>query len=273
MELSEILKIAEENNNKEKRAFLFPGQGAQYVGMGKEIYNKYEEAKKIYDKAEKISEMPIRKICFEGPEEDLNKTENTQMAIFITSLAMLEILKNKNIEAKIAAGLSLGEYTALVYAGILDIENGIKLIKKRGYYMANLLPKEQYSMAAIIGIESKKIEEKCKEIAENPIKRTIKLKTSGPFHTKKLEKAKEAYEKELEKVKFNMENAEGKIKVIKNIDGTIYKKTDNIRQILASHIINPVRFDKAIELMKSEGIEQYLEIGPGKALTGFIKKS
>ena len=85
--------------------------------------------------------MPIRKICFEGPEEDLNKTENTQMAIFITSLAMLEILKNKNIEAKIAAGLSLGEYTALVYAGILDIENGIKLIKKRGYYMANLLPK------------------------------------------------------------------------------------------------------------------------------------
>ena len=132
MELSEILKIAEENNNKEKRAFLFPGQGAQYVGMGKEIYNKYEEAKKIYDKAEKISEMPIRKICFEGPEEDLNKTENTQMAIFITSLAMLEILKNKNIEAKIAAGLSLGEYTALVYAGILDIENGIKLIKKEG---------------------------------------------------------------------------------------------------------------------------------------------
>ena len=308
MELSEILKIAEENNNKEKRAFLFPGQGAQYVGMGKEIYNKYEEAKKIYDKAEKISEMPIRKICFEGPEEDLNKTENTQMAIFITSLAMLEILKNKNIEAKIAAGLSLGEYTALVYAGILDIENGIKLIKKRGYYMANLLPKEQYSMAAIIGIESQKIEEKCKEIAEKtglfivPVnynyanqtvisgndqaidqamtelkeigaKRTIKLKTSGPFHTKKLEKAKEAYEKELEKVKFNMENAEGKIKVIKNIDGTIYKKTDNIKQILASHIINPVRFDKAIELMKSEGIEQYLEIGPGKALTGFIKKS
>ena len=238
----------------------------------------------------------------------MNKTENTQMAIFITSLAMLEILKNKNIEAKIAAGLSLGEYTALVYAGILDIENGIKLIKKRGYYMANLLPKEQYSMAAIIGIESKKIEEKCKEIAEKTglfivpanynyanqtvisgndqaidqamtelkeigAKRTIKLKTSGPFHTKKLEKAKEAYEKELEKVKFNMENAEGKIKVIKNIDGTIYKKTDNIKQILANHIINPVRFDKAIELMKSEGIEQYLEIGPGKALTGFIKKS
>ena len=166
MELNEILKIAEENNNVEKRAFLFPGQGAQYVGMGKEIYSEYEEAKNIYDKAERISEMPIKKICFEGPEEDLNKTENTQMAIFVTSLAMLEVLKSKGIQAKIAVGLSLGEYTALVYSGILGFEDGIKLIKKRGYYMANLLPKEQYSMAAIIGLESKKIEEKCTEIAE-----------------------------------------------------------------------------------------------------------
>ena len=245
MKLNEILKIAEENNNVEKRAFLFPGQGAQYVGMGEEIYNEYEEAKKIYDKAEEISEMPIKKICFEGPEEELNRTENTQMAIFVTSLAMLEVLKNK------AVGLSLGEYTALVYSEILGFEDGIKLIKKRGYYMANLLPKEQYSMAAIIGLNSKKIEEKCKEITEKTgmfivpanynyanqtvisgdekaieqamlelkeigAKRTIKLKTSGPFHTKKLEVAKEAYEKELEKINFNMENAEGKIKVIKN---------------------------------------------------------
>ena len=308
MELNEILKIAEENNNEEKRAFLFPGQGAQYVGMGKDIYNEYGEAKNIYDKAEKISEMPIKKICFEGPEEDLNKTENTQMAIFVTSLAMLEVLKSKGIQAKIAVGLSLGEYTALVYSGILGFEDGIKLIKKRGYYMANLLPKEQYSMAANIGLESKKIEEKCTEIAEKTgmfivpanynyanqtvisgnekaieqamlelkeigAKRTIKLKTSGPFHTKKLEKAREAYQKELEKINFNMENAEGKIKVIKNIDGTFYKKTDDIKQILANHIISPVRFDKAIDLMKSEGIEQYLEIGPGKALTGFVKKS
>ena len=166
MKLNEILKIAEENNNVEKRAFLFPGQGAQYVGMGKEIYNEYEEAKKIYDKAEEISEMPIKKICFEGPEEELNRTENTQMAIFVTSLAMLEVLKNKGIQAKIAVGLSLGEYTALVYSEILGFEDGIKLIKKRGYYMANLLPKEQYSMAAIIGLNSKKIEEKCKEITE-----------------------------------------------------------------------------------------------------------
>ena len=118
-----------------KRAFLFPGQGSQVVGMGKDIYEKYEEARKIYDEAERISGIDVKKICFEGPEEELNKTENTQIAILTTSLAILEVLKTKKIEAKIACGLSLGEYTALIYSGIITFEEGIKLIKKRGYYM------------------------------------------------------------------------------------------------------------------------------------------
>lgn len=285
-----------------RRAFLFPGQGAQTVGMGKDIYEKYEEARKIYDEASKISGMDIKKLCFEGPEEELNKTENTQIAILVTSLAILEVLKSKGIEAEISCGLSLGEYTALIYSGIISFEDGIKLIKKRGYYMGNLIPDEEYSMAAVIGLDSKKIEEICKEIKdlgkfvvpanyncttqtvvsgnkeavdiaieklkEAGAKRVVPLKTSGPFHTSKLEKAKEAYSKELENVEFK----QGKVRVIKNLDGTFYKENDDIKNILSNHIVNPVRFDRAIKLMQEENIEEYLEIGPGKTLTGFVRK-
>ena len=286
-----------------KRAFLFSGQGAQIVGMGKDIYERYEEAKKIYKEASKISGIDVEKICFEGPEEELNKTENTQIAILTTSLAILEVLKSRGISADIATGLSLGEYGALIYAGIISFEEGIKLIQKRGYYMGNMLPDEKYSMAAVIGLDSEKIEEVCEEISkENKFvvvanynckvqtvisgeetaideaieklkeigaKRVIKLNTSGPFHTIKLQKAKEAYEKELENVTFNFSKD---IKVIKNIDGNYYTEQDNIKEILANHIVSPVRFDKAITLMQKEKVEEYVEIGPGKTLTGFIKK-
>ncbi len=285
-----------------KRAFLFPGQGAQVVGMGEDIYKNYEVARKIYDKATQISGIDVKKICFEGPEEELNKTENTQIAILTTSLAILEVLKEKGIQADIAVGLSLGEYSALIYAEMISLEEGILLIQKRGYYMGNLLPKEEFAMAAIIGLDSKKIEKICSQISlqgkfvvpanyncstqtvisgnclaiEEAIeklkqagaRRIIPLKTSGPFHTIKLEKAKEQYEKELEKVTFR----NGSKKVIKNIDGNYYSKTDNKKEVLAKHIISPVRFDKAIQLMQKEKVEEYVEIGPGKALTGFIKK-
>ena len=285
-----------------KRAFLFPGQGAQIVGMGKDIYDEYEEAREIYDRASKISGIDVSKLCFEGPEDELNKTENTQIAILVTSLAILEVLKNNGIDAQISTGLSLGEYGALIYSGILSFEDGISLIKKRGYYMGNYIPDEKYLMAAVIGLDSKKIEEVCDKIREDGkfvvpanyncsvqtaisgeekaveeameklkeagAKRVIPLKTSGPFHTVKLERAKEAYEKELENVKFNL----GNIKVIKNIDGTFYNDDDNVKEILANHIISPVRFDKAMKLMENEGVEEYVEIGPGKTLTGFVKK-
>ena len=287
-----------------KRAFLFPGQGSQAVGMGKDIYEKYDEAKKVYDEASRISEIDIKKLCFEGPEEELNKTENTQIAILTTSLAILEVLKSKGITCQITCGLSLGEYAALICAGIISFEDGIKLIKKRGYYMGNLIPDEEYSMAAVIGLDSSKIEEICNEIRASGkfvvpanyncstqtvvsgekeavevameklkiagAKRVIPLKTSGPFHTEKLLEAKKAYEKELENVTFNVE--ESAVKVIKNIDGTYYNSNDNMKEILAKHIISPVRFDRAIKLMKEENIDEYVEIGPGKTLTGFVRK-
>ena len=279
-----------------KRAFLFPGQGAQSVGMGKDFYEKYEEARKVFDNASNISGIDVKKLCFEGPEEELNKTENTQIAIMVTSLAILEVLKSKKIDAKIACGLSLGEYTALVYAGIISFEDGIKLIKKRGYYMGNLIPASEYEMAAVIGLDTSKIEEICNELKESDkfvvpanyncssqtvvsgekeaveeaieklklagAKRVIPLKTSGPFHTEKLLEASKAFEKELENVNFNLD--EENIKVIKNIDGNYYSKNDNIKEILVKHIISPVRFDKAIKLMSDENIDEYIEIGPRK---------
>ena len=283
-----------------KTAFLFPGQGAQYLGMGKDIYEKYEIAKEIYDKVEKLTNIDIKKICFEGPEEELMKTENTQLAILTTSLAILRVLEENGVTADVTAGLSLGEYTALIYGGYLSFEDGVKLIQKRGYLMGNYLPNENYEMSAVIGLESEKIEEICNSIDEFVVpanynskmqtvisgsqkgieeateklkeagaKKIVKLKTSGPFHTIKLEKAKEMYEKELQKINFKSGN---QIKVVRNIDGEIYKATDDFKDILAKHIISPVRFDKIIDQLKKEKIERVVEIGPGKVLTGFIKK-
>lgn len=289
-----------------KTAFLFPGQGAQTVGMGKDIYEKYKEARDIYEKASEVSGIDIKKICFDGPEEILMKTENTQIAILTTSIAILKVIENKGIKADIAVGLSLGEYVALIYGGYISFEDGIKLIQKRGYYMENFVEGEEiceYSMAAVIGLNTEKIEKICKELREsgkfvvpanyncssqtvisgtsdaidiaieklreNGAKRVIKLKTSGPFHTEKLEKASELFKKELKKVKF--ENGNG-VKVIRNIDGEFYAEQDNFEEILSKHIVSPVRFDKAIQLMKNQKVDRFIEIGPGKTLTGFVKK-
>ena len=285
-----------------KTAYLFPGQGSQVVGMGKDIYNKYDEAKEIYKKASEITKKDIAKLCFEADEEQLKDTENAQIAILVTSLAALQVIKAHGKKSDISVGISLGEYTALIDGGYLSIEEGIQLIQKRGYYMGNMIPKEDYAMAAVIKLESSKIEEICKKlrqegkfvvpsnynykeqtvisgnsnaideaielIKEAGALKAIKLNTSGPFHTEKLEKAKELYQKDLEKANF----MEGTGKVIKNINGEIYTKSDNMVEILSNHIVMPVRFDKAIETMEKEGIDTYVEIGPGKAITGFIKR-
>lgn len=285
-----------------KTAFLFPGQGAQVIGMGKDICEKYEEANKIYEQASKILKMDIKKMCFEGTEEELNKTQNTQIGIAVTSLAILEVLKSRVVRADVSVGLSLGEYVALIYSGYISFEEGMKLLDRRGFYMGNYLPEGNFEMAAVIGLDSSVIEGVCEKVRKNGkfvvpanynysgqtvisgesegieeaiielnnlnAKRVIKLKTSGPFHTEKLNKARELFSGELEKVKFSINEN----KVIKNVDGEFYRENDNIKDILANHIVSPVRFDKAIEKMRTEGIDTYVEIGPGKALSGFVKK-
>lgn len=283
-----------------KIGFLFPGQGSQSIGMGKDIYEKYESAKNIYDKVKEITGVDIAKISFEGSEEILNETKYTQLAILTMSLAILEILKENDITCEIAAGLSLGEYSALINSEAICFEEGIKLVQKRGRFMQELLPKGDWQMAAILGMTEEQVEEVCKRVKagfvvpanynsvgqiaisgekeavleaesiakEMGAKKVVVLKTAGPFHTEKLIDASNALRKELENITIN----KFKSKVIKNIDGEEYNDAENIKDILAKHIVSPVRFSKSLENMIEAGTNTFVEIGPGKTLSGFLKR-
>ena len=147
-----------------KIGFLFPGQGSQYVGMGKDLYEKYEEVRNIYDRVENLTGVNVKKISFEGPEEELNQTKNTQLCILTMSLAILEILNKNGVKAEVSAGLSLGEYSALIYSGILNFEDGVKLVQKRGEYMQNLVPDGEWLMSAILGMGENEVEEVCSKV-------------------------------------------------------------------------------------------------------------
>lgn len=284
-----------------KIGFLFPGQGSQSIGMGKDLYDEYEVVRKIYSDVKKITGVDIAKISFEGPEEILNETKNTQLAILTMSLGILGILKENNIKADISAGLSLGEYTALINSNVFLFEEGVKLVQKRGEYMQTLLPEGDWQMAAIIGMEEEQVNEVCKKVKsgfvlpanynckgqivvsgekeavleaeqiakEMGAKKVRVLKTAGPFHTEKLIESSNALRKELEKVTINKFDT----KVIKNLDGEFYEDTDDVKDILAKHITNPVRFTKTLENMLSNGVDTFIEIGPGKTLSGFIKRT
>lgn len=281
--------------------FIFPGQGAQTVGMGKDLYEKYPEYRNLYEKVNEITGRKIDDLTFNSAEEELSQTKNTQIAILTMSLAILEILNKQNIAVEATMGLSLGEYTALIHSGAISFEDGIKIVQKRGELMQKLCPAGDWSMAAIMGLDEAKINEVCTNIAEGFVttanfncpgqivisgeknavleaiekckeagaKRAIELNTSGPFHTCKLKEASEALAKELEPVTIQKFNT----KVIKNIDGKPYEAQDNVKEILANHIINPVRFADGLQTMLNMGIDTFVEIGPGKTLSGFVKRT
>ena len=282
-----------------KIGFLFPGQGAQEVGMGKELCEKYKEAREVYEKVSQITGIDIKKISFEGPEDILNKTQNTQIAVLTESLAIIAVLKKYNIQAEMSAGLSLGEYTALIEDGIFDFEAGIKLVQKRGEIMQNLIPKGNWKMAGVLGLEATKVEEACKQVKGfvvpsnyNTIGQTVisgeeeyviqagelakqagakkisVLNTSGPFHTEKLEECSKALKRELEKVTIHKKQS----KVLKNIDGRRYTKEDDIVEILGNHITNPVRFSWELQTMYENGIDTFIEICPRRTFSGFVKR-
>lgn len=283
-----------------KLGFIFPGQGAQTVGMGKDLYDKYEEIQKVYESASKLLNLDIANLTFNSTEEELSQTKNTQIAILVMSIGILEILNKNNIKAEFATGLSLGEYSALAYSEAINFEDVIRIVKKRGELMQELVPNGEWAMAAILGLADNSIEEVCKNVTSGFVvpanyncpgqvaisgdksgvmeamekakllgaKRAIELKTSGPFHTKKLKEASDALRLELDKVEVKTP----KCRVIKNIDAKEYNENDDIKDILAKHVINPVRFSESVKNMIDQGVDTFVEIGPGKVLTGFVKK-
>jgi len=282
-----------------KIGFLFPGQGAQSVGMGKDLYDEYEDYRKVYQNVKEITGVDVIDLTFNSSEEILSQTKNTQICILTMSLAILELLKKENIEAVVSSGLSLGEYSALIYSGALSFYEGVRIVKTRGELMQKLCPEGNWSMAAILGLNEAQVEKVCSEIdgfvapanfncpgqivisgekdavlkaIENAknlgAKRALELKTSGPFHTIMLENASNKLRKELENISIE----DFQTKVIKNIDGKEYSSKDDVKDILAKHIINPVKFEQGLKTMIDIGVDTFLEIGPGRTLSGFVKK-
>lgn len=284
-----------------KIAFIFSGQGSQYIGMGKELYDNIPSCKKIYDKANEVLGFDLKELIFNGDKEDLNITENTQPAILTTSIAILQAIKDKGINPDIVAGLSLGEYSALVASEALDFETAVSLVKKRGRFMQEAVPQGIGLMVAVIGLDENKIKKTLKVASEKGVveianyntnnqiviggekqavefasellkecgaRRVIPLKVSGPFHTSLLNEASIKLKNEFKNIHFN----DPKIKTITNVTADFIENGSEIKNLLINQVKSSVRWSETIERMIDEGIDTFIEIGPLKTLSSFVRE-
>ena len=282
-----------------KVAFVYPGQGTQYVGMGKELYEKNKRAKELFDKIFNSLDIDLKKVMFEGPEDLLKRTDYTQPAIVSLSLVLTELLKEKGIEPDYVAGHSVGEFAAFGGANYLSIEDAVKLVAARGRIMREVAEKVNGSMAAVLGMDAEKIKEvlksvdgvveavnfnepnqtviagskeavekACVVLKEAGAKRAIPLAVSGPFHSSLMKEAGEKLKEEAQKYTFNI----GKVKIVANTTAELLESDSEVKDEIYRQSFGPVKWVDTINKLKSLGVTKIYEIGAGKVLSGLIKK-
>jgi len=284
-----------------KIAFIFPGQGSQYVGMGKEVFQNFPLARQTFEEADDALGHTLSKLCFDGPESELKLTFNTQPAILTVSAAILKVLfAETGISPSCLAGHSLGEYTSLFAAGALPVPDGVRITRLRGKLMQEAVPVGEGSMAAIIGLPKGEVEKICAEAASGQVVspanynspeqivisghkeaverastmalergvRVVALPVSAPFHCSLMKPAAEKLGEELKKISFS----EIKIPVISNAEADPYPSKEEIRRLLTTQVDHPVRWEESMNRLIQDGIETFIEVGPGRVLSGLMKR-
>lgn len=287
--------------NSRKVAFVFPGQGSQTVGMGKDLFERFPEAREIFERADAALGFEVSRLCFEGPEDDLRQTVNTQPALFTVCCAALHAVREKGIEPVAAAGHSVGEYAALYSAGAIDFEDALRIVRKRAELMHEAGQKRPGTMAAVLGLspeqvveavtnasaagtvcaanfnspiqtvisgEPEAVERACQIAQEMGAKRVVPLNVSGAFHSPLMQEAADALRSELESVRI----CDARIPAASNYTGRLHTLADEIRQNLAAQITGSVRWIECVESLLGSGADAFVEIGPGSVLSGLIKR-